>query len=102
MLNALAINNGQTRQFTVLVLDVKFLWLPNDVVEVLDRDLDDVILGIVNDADQQDPFCLNLISQVERCYLDWPVTRCFSTDLLSGDETVASGMPQAVIEPDVG
>ena len=70
MLNALAINNGQTRQFTVPVLDVKFLWLPNDVVEVLDRDLDDVILGIVNDADQRDPFCLNLISQVERGYLD--------------------------------
>ena len=70
MLNALAINNGQTCQFTVPVLDVKFLWLPNDVVEVLDRDLDDVILGIVNDADQRDPFCLILISQVERGYLD--------------------------------
>ncbi len=67
---AFAINNGQTRQFTVLVLDIKFSWSPNDVVKVLHRDLDDVILGVVHDADERDPFCLNLISQVERSNLD--------------------------------
>ncbi len=46
--------------------DIKFSWSLNDVIEVLHCDLDDVILGVVNDTDERDPFCLNLTSQVER------------------------------------
>ena len=54
--NSFFINDGKTRQLTVVVLNVEFAWALDDVVEVLDRNLNDVILGIVNDADERDPF----------------------------------------------
>ncbi len=43
MPGAFAINNRQTRQFTILLLDIQFSWSLNVVVKVLHRDLDDVI-----------------------------------------------------------
>jgi hypothetical protein len=43
MSGAFAIKDGQTCQFTVIVLDIKLSWSPNEVVKVLHRDLDDVI-----------------------------------------------------------
>jgi hypothetical protein len=60
-----AIYDGQTCQFTVIVLDIKLSGSLNDVVKVLHRDLDDVILGIINDTDGRRSSLLDFAGRIK-------------------------------------
>jgi hypothetical protein len=49
--NSLVVNNFKARQVTVVFFDIEFARPMNHVVEALDRDLNDVILGVIDDSD---------------------------------------------------
>jgi hypothetical protein len=59
----------------------------NYVVEALDRNFDNVILGIIHDAEERDPIRLYLASQIQRGDLDFRLGRVETfRDLIEKDD----------------
>jgi hypothetical protein len=56
----LAIDDFERRQSAGTGIDVQLLRLVDDVVMTLERDLDDVVLGIVDDARERQPLRFDL------------------------------------------
>ena len=66
---------GEARQLTLLFLDIEFDRTMNDVVEALNGNLQNVILGIRHDAGERDPVRLYLASKIQRSNLDFRLGR---------------------------
>jgi hypothetical protein len=71
VLPAVAVGSFQAGEAQLALVDEYFAWFSNHVIEVLERDFDDVILGIVDDAEQRQPLGFDLRPEIERRDLDF-------------------------------
>jgi hypothetical protein len=68
---AIAIDDLHARQSARAVIDIHLSRRADHVIEILEGDLNNVVLGIVDDTEQGQPFRLDLAAESERCDLDF-------------------------------
>jgi hypothetical protein len=74
MARAFGIRDLECADARVFDVGEQFLRLVHDVIDVFERDVDDVVFGIVGNADQRCPLLLDLFAEIERRNLDFRLT----------------------------
>jgi len=69
--DVVAVHDFERRQAAGPLFDIKLAWLGDQMIQVFERDLDDVVIGIVGDTEQRQPVRFNLIAQLQRDDLDF-------------------------------
>src|SRR5215469_7386171 len=71
LLDVIRIDDFERHQSTGRILDIDVTRLGDQMIQALERDLDDVIVGIVGNAEQRQPLGFDLIAKAQRGNLDF-------------------------------
>jgi hypothetical protein len=69
--DAIGFHDFEARQTADPVIQIDFSRPVDHVVEAIERDFHNVVVGIVGDADERQPFRLHLVAQLEGGDLDF-------------------------------
>src|SRR5215469_1780355 len=71
LLDVIRIDDFERHQSTGRILDIDVTRLGDQMIQALERDLDNVIVGIVGNAEQRQPLGFDLIAKAQRGNLDF-------------------------------
>ena len=68
--HAFRVHDLHADEFVAAVIDIDFLRLPDQVIDAVERDFDNIVLGIVGNSKEWQPFRGHLITELERQHFD--------------------------------
>src|SRR6516165_5709904 len=71
LLDVVGVDDFERHQSAGRILDVDVARLGNQMIQSFERDLDDVVVGIISNAEQRQPLRFDLIAKPERGDLDF-------------------------------
>src|SRR5882672_5956608 len=78
MVASIAVRDLERVDLHIVDIGDQLFRLVDDMVGLLERDIDDVVLGIVGNSDEGRPFALDLVAQIERRSASLPSSACDS------------------------